>query len=56
MKHFTAEGPVFKSVGIAGQGTSRGKVVLLGMGFFGFVFMAIVVFLLGLQDWVLLFM
>ncbi len=46
MKYFTAEGPLFKSVGIAGKGTSKRKVVLLGMGFFGFVFMAIVVFIL----------
>ena len=46
MKHFTAEGPLFKSVGIAGKGTSKRKVVLLSMALFGFVFMAIVVFLL----------
>lgn len=46
MKHFTAEGPLFKSVGIAGQGTSRRKVLLLGMGSFGFVFMAVLLFIL----------
>jgi hypothetical protein len=46
MKHFTAEGPLFKSVGIAGKGTSKRRVVLLGMGLFGFVFMTIVVFIL----------
>jgi hypothetical protein len=46
MKHFTAEGPLFKSVGIAGQGTSKRRVVLLSMGLFGFVFMTIVVFIL----------
>ena len=46
LKHFKAEGSLFRSVGIAGKGTSKRKVLLLGMGFFGFVFMSIVVFLL----------
>lgn len=46
LKHFKAEGSLFRSMGIAGKGTSKRKVLLLGMGFFGFVFMSIVVFLL----------
>ena len=47
MKHFKAEGPLFKSVGKAGTGTSKRKIVLVSMGLFGFVFMGILVFLLG---------
>jgi hypothetical protein len=46
MKHFKAEGPVFKSVGIAGKGTSTRRILLAGMGFFGFVFMAVILFVL----------
>lgn len=46
MNHFREEGPVFKSVGTAGKGTVTRKVLLVSMGFFGFVFMAVILFVL----------
>ena len=46
MEHFKAEGPVFRSVGTAGAGTSRRKIVLISMTMFAFVFTATIVFLL----------
>ncbi|HPF32533.1 MAG TPA: hypothetical protein PK907_05890 [Candidatus Sabulitectum sp.] len=50
MKHFKEEGAVFRSVGAAGRGTSTRKVVLVSMGFFGFVFMAVILFVLRSSD------
>ncbi|MBD3278747.1 MAG: hypothetical protein GF388_10645 [Candidatus Aegiribacteria sp.] len=44
MKHFKSEGHIYSSVGAAGKGTMKRKIVLMGMTFSGFVTAAIVFF------------
>ena len=46
MRHFKAEGHIYSSVGTAGKGTLKRKIVLMGMTISGFVTAAIVFFVM----------
>lgn len=46
MEHFKADGSIFRSVGVAGTGSSKRKMVVMSMAVFAFLITAVIVFVM----------